>query len=123
MRDLLYYGTNPAFYQDIPVNRVSEKQHDNIAACKCQAVLRIGLVWLYSYAEAGVAHADFFSSYRKRKILWGIKTSPSAFLMSTCCLFSLLFPAVPRAMLRKVAGKSQYYEMGPKLKSVRNWHS
>jgi Flp pilus assembly protein TadB len=34
----------------------------------------------------GIAHADFLSSYRKRKTLRGIKTSPSAFLMSTCCL-------------------------------------
>ncbi len=56
-----------------------------------------GLVWFYSYAEAGVAHADLLSSYRKRKTLWGIKTSPSAFLMSTCFLFSSLFPAVPRS--------------------------
>jgi hypothetical protein len=56
-----------------------------------------GLVWFYSYAEAGVAHADLLSSYRKRKTLWGIKASPSAFLMSTCCLFSSLFPAVPRS--------------------------
>ncbi len=61
--DLLYYGTNPAFYQDIPAYWLSEKLHDNFAAAKGQA------------------------------------------------------------MLRKAAGKSLYYEMGPKLKSVRNWHS
>jgi hypothetical protein len=43
-----------------------------------------GLVWFYSYAVSGVAHADPLSSYRKRKTLWGIKTSPSAVLLSIC---------------------------------------
>jgi hypothetical protein len=42
------------------------------------------LVWFYSYAVSGVAHADPLSSYRKRKTLWGIKTSPSAVLLSIC---------------------------------------
>ncbi len=35
------------------------------------------LAWFYSYTVSGGAHADLLSSYRKRKTLWGIKTSPS----------------------------------------------
>jgi hypothetical protein len=39
------------------------------------------LVWFYSYALSGVAHADPLSSYRKKKTLWGIKHLP---LRSSC---------------------------------------